>query len=503
MFTGKNRLKYVNTRIWKTESLSSFPEQESIHLDSIGEKAEVGVCFSGGGTRSATCTHGQLKALNDFGLLDKIGYISCVSGGAWAAVPFTYLDEHWDDSHFFGSILEPEKLTLDVLNDVSRRNYLYSISHAGIIDDIVKHWAKFAGDETYSRAIGDIFLERLGLNSREKFFAYNEAHVNDILARNEKMKKDDFYTVRSGRPFLIATGAFLRTGEKDYLFEMTPWYTGVHKFYGKGDSQKRGVGGGYIESFAFDSDSPDSVINQTANVRVGSKKHRFTLSDVLGTTGAAPSEVLNNVGLNFIGFPEFKHWPAKNAGDIKAKEYEIGDGGNIENLGILPLLKRGVKRIIIFANTKKALSLKNPNQINGAIKALFKQGNVNHVFVADKLSDLQSGLLDKLSEGKATIYTDTYTVLANEHHGVVGGHEVKILWVYNHHYLNWEEKLPEEVSKRIGIGKLSNFPHFATFGENIPKLIDLHVVQANLLSHMSCAVVRDNIEEFLDIINNT
>jgi len=497
-----NRLKYVNTRIWETEDSPSFPEQAVGHPDSIGDKAKVGVCFSGGGTRSATCTHGQLKALNDFGLLDKIGYISCVSGGAWAAIPFTYLSEHWEDSHFFGTVYEPEKLTLDVLNDVSKRNYLYSVTHAGIVDDIAKHWARFSGDETFSRAIGDVFLHRFGLNSREKFFAYTENHVEDILTRNERMNRDDFYTVRSGRPFLIATGAFLRFGSKDYLFEMTPWYTGVQEFYKKSLFQKRDIGGGYIESFAFDSDSPDFIDNQTADVRIGNKNHRFTLSDVLGTTGAAPSEVLDNAKLNFIGFPEFKYWPAKNVGKVKAKEYEIGDGGNIENLGILPLLKRGVERIIIFVNTKKPLSLKNKTQINGSIKALFKQGGVNHVFESQELKFLQDGLLEKLGAEKATTYTGIYTVLANEHHGVVGGNKVKILWVYNHNYVSWEKKLPAEVSKKIGKGRLSNFPHFATFGENIPKLINLHAVQANLLSHMSCAVVRDNIDEFLDIISN-
>lgn len=494
----KNRMKYVNTRIWEANSTFVFPEQQTNHPDFIGSKGNVGICFSGGGTRSATCTHGQLKALSYAGLLDSVGYISCVSGGAWAALPFTFLDEHWEDSQFFGAILEPEELTNEVLVSINKKNYLYTVTHAGVLDDAFKNWLKLATDETFSRSVGKIFLDHFHLNSRKKLFANSFNHVKTILERNNKLQANDFYTVRPQRPFLIAGAALLRPGSYDYLFEMTPWYSGIHTFYPKGKFNSTDIGGGYIESFACDSDSPDTIEEQTANVRIGSKKHRFTLSDVLGTTGAAPSEVLHNIGLDDIGFPEFKHWSVRNGN--KAKEYEIGDGGNIENLGILPLIKRDVKKIIVFVNTKKPLSINDPSQINNAIKKLFKPGDVNHIFPKNQLQDLQNGLLARLTEGKATIYKDTYSVLTNEHHGINEGSMVEILWVYNQHYIDWQEKLPEEILNKLGKGKLSNFPHFATFLENFPRFIDLDPVQANLLSHMSCSVVKDNIDIFTEII---
>jgi hypothetical protein len=70
----------------------------------------------------------------------------------------------------------------------------------------------------------------------------------------------------------------------------------------------------------------------------------------------------------------------------------------------------------------------------------------------------------------------------------------------NHNYKYWQEKLPGDILQKLGKGKLSNFPHFATFLENHPKFIDLEPIQANLLSHMSCSVVRDNIDIFSKII---
>ena len=494
----KNRMKYVNTRVWNTDSTFIFPELQPEDTDFIGTKANIGICFSGGGTRSATCTHGQLKALSYSGLLDNIGYISSVSGGAWAALPFTFLDEHWEDAHFFGAILEAEELTNDVLSSIDESNYLYTVTHAGLIDEAFKSWLTLATDETFSRAIGKVFLEHFNLNSRKKLFCNSTNQLNSILERNSQLNVDDFYIARPNRPFLIAGAAFLRYGRDDYLFEMTPWYSGIHSFYPKKRPWNANIGGGYIETFALDSKAPDSIENSTATVRLGTKRHRFTLSDVLATTGAAPSEVLHNIGLDDLGFPEFKYWSPR---DIhKDKEYEIGDGGNIENLGILPLIKRDVKKIIMFVNTMKELSSSNPSQINKAIKQLFTPNDVNHIFDKNKLANLQEGLLSQLDKGEATIYKDTYSILANEHHGIQGGTTVEILWVYNHEYKNWTKKLPEEIRTKLKKHELSHFPHFKTFLENCPRFIDLDPIQANLLSHMSCAVVNDNIDIFKEFI---
>ena len=494
-------MKYVNSRIWSTElNHELFPEKSE-----LGGKAKIGICFSGGGTRSASCTHGQLRALSELGLLEKIGYISCVSGGAWAALPFVFLNEHYQDSHFLGSYIEPSELTPEALSEIGDTNYLQTVTNAFLIDDIFKNWATFAGDETYARAIGEVFLSRFGLNERNKLFAYNQNHLDDVLERNQNLSPSDFYLPRKNRPFLIASGALLRPGKGDYVFEMTPWYTGVGNLYrGAGARGKIDIGGGYIESFAMDSDAPESVEDDdTVNVRLGKKSHRFTLSDIIGTSGAAPSEVLNFFGINFVGFPEFKHWPLSGIGEVSAKEYEIGDGGNIENLGIIPLLKRGVERIIVFVNTKKKLYETKNENINDAVVSLFENESVNQVFETSKLTQLHEALLARLASGEATIHSDTYNLLENAHHGIDGNRQVTVFWIYNNIYRQWQNKLPADIKHKIGnYGKLNNFPHFATFGENFPKAIDLDPIQANLLSQMSSAVILDNENEFRNLIES-
>lgn len=491
-----SKYKYVNTNVWDASAPDfQYPELDDGHPDSVCNKPNVGICFSGGGTRSASATHGQLRALDHLGLLDNVRYISCVSGGSWAVVPYTYLPKGWEDDHFFGDMMQPGNITKGVLEQINKNNYLHTVTHAGILDDVIGHWLKFAGDETFSRAVGDIFLDHFGLHSLKRFFAYTKNQVSQIVKNNQGADADDFYTVRGNRPFLIVCGALLRPGPKDALFEMTPWYSGVRQKYNRFGSNNQNIGGGFIESFAFDSDAPEGYKtgNQTAMVRLGKRKHRFTLSDMIGTSGAAPAEILDKLGLNDIGFPEFKYWPIANAANqaLKAKEYEFGDGGNIENLGIMPLLNRGVKKIVVFVNTKKKLKENNMTVINSAVKDLFTPGHVNHIFPETKLKGLIKALNQKLSSCQSVTHKDKYKIQSNSHYGLPANQEVEILWVYNERYKDWENNLPETVRKKIGHGDLANYPHFKTFFENLSP-IDLKPIQASLLSQLSSAVVIDN-----------
>jgi hypothetical protein len=59
------------------------PQAESHVEPPEGLNQKVGVAFSGGGVRSATFNLGVLQALASQGVLDKVGYISSVSGGSY------------------------------------------------------------------------------------------------------------------------------------------------------------------------------------------------------------------------------------------------------------------------------------------------------------------------------------------------------------------------------------------------------------------------------------
>ena len=509
-----SRLKYVNCRTWDTTTNQfKFPEYNDSEFkqDYLSDRPNVGVAFSGGGTRSASATLGQLRGLDSLGLLENIRYLSCVSGGSWTCVPFTYLSPHIPDETFLGEMVEPRDVTQKYLKDLDKNSFAYAISNTLISDDFIEHAIRFGGDETYSRAIGETFLEPADVGSRKRFFTMNDQSISAIIKRNRNMRNEDFYTVQSGRPYLIACATLLRQNNppprpKKIHFEFTPLYVGAHVRHLEAGSRGQEIGGGYVEPFGFDSDAPEKESSTgVLTVRLGRTKHRLTLSDVVGTSGAAPAEILDKIGLDFLGFPEFKHWPVNNATAARAKEYEFGDGGHLENLGIMPLLKRQVKRIVVFINTKSRLQVTgNSVKINSAIPPLFGKGNdptkPNQVFPESDYQDLADGLWKAKQDGRTVMHRKEYQVQSNDHYGVVGGWSVTVLWVYNERVPEWEKMLPKSIREMVGSGALGNFPHYLTFFQNPPTIIDLSALQVSTLAHLSCWNVVSNESEFKEML---
>jgi len=499
-----NRLKYVRGEIYNsTADDFQYPE---LQYPNVAERQNVGIAFSGGGTRSASATLGQLRGLHELELLDQVRYISAVSGGSWACIPFTYLPESWMDKTFLGTQIPPEMINAEYLLKTDRNSYAHAVANSIILDDIIEQAALLAGDETFSRAAGEIFLTPFNINSLSQFFSFDESAVNGILTRNDNMRATDFQLVRPGRPFLIVGGIFIRE-QNDYPhdrlpFEMTPLYVGINQLYEKAGSNRRPIGGGYVEPFAFDSDETDRFSSgHPVKVRLGPSRHRFTLSDMMGVAGAAPAEVLAQLGIDFVGFPEFKYWPPVSP-KTRAKEYNFGDGGILENLGVMPLLRRKVKKIILFVNTQHPLAHKS---INESIPPLFGQTPdfmVNHVFPGQQYRDLFGELLAKKASGKTVMHQDQYTVLSNPFHGIEGGWEVEVLWIYNERVTEWEEQLTADIQPLIGSGSLGNFPHYRTFFQNPPKLIDLSAKQVTMLAHLSCWNVLENQDTFSEMLTS-
>ena len=53
-----NRTKFVRAHVWRDKTDFTYPEAS---LASLSDKADLGVAFSGGGTRSASAVAGQLR----------------------------------------------------------------------------------------------------------------------------------------------------------------------------------------------------------------------------------------------------------------------------------------------------------------------------------------------------------------------------------------------------------------------------------------------------------
>jgi hypothetical protein len=513
----KNQSLHLSAEVYNAQEASFlFPEDQ---LESLKGKESLGITFSGGGTRSASLSMGQLRALNQIGVLQRAKYMSGVSGGSWATVPFTFLDTAISDQMFLGTYVSPNDITLEMLREVPKYSLTYAIVNSKIRDKILPN-IDFNHD-LYSRIISQIFLYPFNLGNAEKFFTYNQQTLEEVLSKNTELGVSDFYLVnpQNNRPYYIAGGSLLRPDFNRYQFEMTPLYVGVNQlFKNAGSDGKYDIGGGYVSSYGFNTDSPGSQAGSTVDVRLSKDKDRFNLGDIVGVSGAAPAEYADRLGLENIGFPKFKYWcNFNNPVKTQPKEYSFGDGGILENLGIMPLLKRKVQKIIVFVNGSTPIAIKKEKgketiQISDSIPALFmplknlygaKNFDDNIVFAnqLDKYNLLVQDLLDKIKNGHAPIHINTYHVTKQPHYNISEEYDVKVMWVYNAPVADWENQLSIDAKHLLNNDKMfENFPYYRTFLQNPPEIIQLKPEQANMAAHLSSWIIESNrvlFDEFL------
>jgi hypothetical protein len=133
----KKQSLQLSAEVYNTQEASFvFPEDQ---LEPLKGKESLGITFSGGGTRSASLSMGQLRALNNIGVLQRAKYMCGVSGGSWATVPFTFLDRAISDQTFLGAYAKPGEITLDMLKAVPKYSLTYAIVNSKIGDKILRN----------------------------------------------------------------------------------------------------------------------------------------------------------------------------------------------------------------------------------------------------------------------------------------------------------------------------------------------------------------------------
>jgi hypothetical protein len=532
----------VTTRIWFSAGTTyTWPEQEA------GVSPNVGVCFPGGGTRALSAAMGQLRALIDQNIIQDIDYMSCVSGGSWAATAFAYYNTGaTSDSDFLGPTTDPADITQDGLDTLSADCVGYGATQS--LDDalLAAYHDKVDGDLLWITAVGSVFFDRYGLND-SSYFSFDEATAQNIQtanASNPSIANATFHTVRqpSGytMPYLLINATIDGpTTPGDYVSDplvmvtYTPLYAGIPMQQVVTYTQKSTgpitpgttatVGGGFIEPFAWGSSAPATTGASNGTVSVAQAPAVFRLIDASGTSSSAFAEAAAKNALLDVDLPEQPYWPPMATGNqITAQSFDFGDGGNLENYGLIPLLMRGVKKVILFVNTDSPLSTSYVPSTSGAsstdidpnLPVLFgvpvtSGGNAaadnNTVFPAADFVTLVTKLQALKSSGDAMIVQMTHQVLANSTWGVNSG-SVEILWVYLDEVTSWKSQLTDDwVKVQLDLGDVGAFPHFPNYKtvdeDGTGTLTKLTAPQVNLLADLTCWVVRENASVFTDFIN--
>ena len=368
-------------------------------------------------------------------------------------------------------------------------------------------------------------------------FTFHDKALQAVLKANKDLSQENFYTVSRERPYPVIVGSLRVPLKGDpekselFLLEATPLYTGVRNEFNVPSGKKSQpteilIGGGYVESLGYDSYEPEEnesnnglwevqLEGKKSRGRISSnKRYRFTLSDVIGMSGAAPAILIADKGVHLEVFPEFRHWAVDRKKVMsddnlrnKAKELKHGDGGDIDNLALMPLLARKVKNILVFINTSVPFSENaNCSRVSTEIMvddviSLFRpvEDLKNNVVIEDQdgkeLEALCQAFSKRKTEGKPLVYCNTYNIRDNHRQAIRGeGYRPAVCWVYLDRTNEWIEKLNASGGKKTtdlkkGKGDFDHFPHYKTFIEKKTKLIDLNRERVHALSNLTAWTV--------------
>lgn len=519
----------VVTRVWPAPSggtVTSYPE---LQIPDIASRPNIGICFSGGGARALSATIGQIRALEANGALDDVRYISCVSGGSWASTPFTYyLKSPSNDDQFLTPYVAPNDLQLSTLNDsfpsdslpwTATQDFLWTLADT--------YWNVSDDHEIWAYLIGRLFLHPFGNFNWDQaksnpaalaYFSWDANTVAGIRNRNPNnlhVRSANFYTARAKRPYLIVNSCIIPN--KDALnqelvpFQYTPLYAGMPSQVSSGGKT---YGGGFLEPFAFGGNGPTQPISGgTATVQ--QPPVPFTLADASGTSSSAyAQEILQTIGDGSYD-PRRVTWTFGLGNS--SRETMFGDGGLIENCGIIPLLARGTKFLYAFVNTETPLSLTyDPNTTVGgadpnglidvSLPALFGLSNPNwswwypnnHVFPTDCYVPFVQELQQFKKAGQQPFAFTQLPVLPNKWWGLTGGYDAIVAWIYLDHAPHWESQLHPDIRRMIGKKgtRFVRFPNYLTISENYEGSVLLYSDQVRMLSQMTDWVMRANRDRF-------
>ena len=263
-----------------------------------------------------------------------------------------------------------------------------------------------------------------------------------------------FDIARPDRPYLIVNGIIIWPANKELfndhqkvnrvLIQFTPLYTGnpwalrLHENQELENVDSINTGGGFLSSYAFGSSGPNQPASD--NLKMPIPKEPFSIWHASGISSSAFAYFVANSALSktrlekFV--PQMDYWAVTDSGESQqmSQKHYFGDGGALDNNGLMAMLQRRVKKIVVFVNSSKPISKKGSEiVIDADIAPLFgiqSEQNLpnNAVFKASAYDDLVNGLWKANKKNGLCMHRAEYTTLENRWFGTPA-YKLEILWV--------------------------------------------------------------------------
>lgn len=503
---------------------------------------DVGVCFSGGGSRALSATMGQIRGLshtldsNKTPWIDRVGTISAVSGGCWASSLYIFLPGHISYQNFLNSPAEPSQLTWSGGSTASNLAYLPQDNMGWVPtrlgwDELYDEVKKFisAGfkdsHQWWRAAIGNLIFRDFGLYSPDanynptRYYGWQEFYFDRVTKPYNPLTRNDFLFARNYWPWLTMNAAMFYPDFKG-TEELVPFFSTLHQGGVLGTFPQDGqsgpvIGGGTMQPFALGSQYQSLGTQGRANV---SQSRPYSLVDMAAMSSSAfAAEFENRYGLGDL-VPEYTFWPVTNGGSI-GQTYQFADGGNLENSGLVNLIATTqLEKFVVFVNSSEAVEHDwetwDYTQVPATIPPLFGYQPIdgifdrngyrpyagdpnpssplmrhNQVFPSSRFQELLDGLKNAINGGKdcAICFQKDLPVQVNHWYGITSTRKVNVLWVCNNKVTSWEDQITDSTIKReleirdIPDTALWNFPYYDTLEQ-----LHLSAREVNMLAHLSC-----------------
>ena len=266
--------------------------------------------------------------------------------------------------------------------------------------------------------------------------------------------------------------------------------------------------------------NPNVAGSQCTQAKIRHKK--FELVEAVGTSSAAFSATIASSVLDlelsdilFSGnpIPEEHYWPVRTDEVVKAQKFRFADGGNLENFGVITMMQRDVKRLVVFINTNSPIDSTfvpgssnppDPTTIDYDFYTLFDGYTYenlyqNNVFQQEDFATVFNGLNAAFKAGETVMFRHKMTTVKNDWWGIPANDTFDILWVYNETVANWEKQLDPTIQAEIAEGCCGLFPHFPQYAlmfEDPPFLVKYTPEMTNLLYELQAWNVYSNKEVF-------
>ncbi|CAE7290221.1 unnamed protein product, partial [Symbiodinium pilosum] len=455
---------------------------------------------------------GVYRALHHMGALAKLDAISSVSGGTWASAVYMFGKDYQgvaiDTTTMLGPKTTPSELTMSKLSEPAAP-MARGVTQGNSTELAKQLFWQHRNSELWNRLVAELVLKPFGLEELDSYMAASEAAVQRIKAENPSLKDKKIVTPRADRPKLfVMNGALLApkryntNGDSIVSFQMCPDYTGspfypggckevfmpevtyhaapiccVDPFWRPNISQV--VGGGMIESFAFGKDSFRKSTQHSKNEAVGAPAQGFSLAEAVGISSYNPAPLLASTRLAAAIFSiQKQYWPVisgKTQQTCPARDFQFGDGGNLENSGLLPLLQRRAKNVIWVANSYRPLSSSydfesaTPGSFDPeaagvveSVSSVFGYG-FNDVFEKNQLLGLVRQLAELKAAGKPAVIKETLHVLPNTYWGITGGYAMNLVLIYLEEVRDFQDQLPQDIQMELAKGSAGAFANYPIY----------------------------------------